>query len=256
MSFISKYPIFKISAFCMFSLLFSFVAKAQSEYEIQVYGSEIVPAKTTETESHSNFAFYPSGKGEFPMNKRFNETIEITHGFTSWMEMGIYLFSSVNGSTMRYDGSNIRPKISFPESYHLPVGLSISTEIGFEREDSTYNWGTEIRPIIDKKFGKLYLAFNPVIEKYFTGEEAKTGFLFSPNFKMSYEITEAFVPCLEYYGSFGPFKNLFSTQQHLLFLCADLEFGKNWELNSGIGYDLTPNSNLAIFKVIIGRKFQ
>ena len=30
-------------------------------------------------------------------------------------------------------GTHIRPRVAVPERYHLPVGISLSTEIGYQR---------------------------------------------------------------------------------------------------------------------------
>jgi hypothetical protein len=45
-----------------------------------------------------------------------------------------------------------------PESWHWPVGVSLSNEFGYQRRDffpDTWTW--EIRPIVDKKIGRWYL---------------------------------------------------------------------------------------------------
>ena len=58
----------------------------------------------------------------------------------------------------------------------IAVGLSISNEIGYQRPNfSGDTWTWEIRPIVDKKIGKNYLAFNPTFDKSFHGPEAHRG---------------------------------------------------------------------------------
>lgn len=38
-----------------------------------------------------------------------------------------------------------------PASWHLPVGISLSAEVGYQRpEYSDQTWSVEVRPIIDK----------------------------------------------------------------------------------------------------------
>src|SRR5579872_4907991 len=111
-------------------------AHAQGNYEVQVYGSDLVAPKITMFEVHSNFT--ASGEkqtigGVLPTNHAEHETLEITHGFNEWFETGFYIFTSIqaNGGWY-YVGSHIRPRIAVPEKYHLPVGLSLSTEIGWQ----------------------------------------------------------------------------------------------------------------------------
>jgi hypothetical protein len=62
------------------------------------------------------------------------EPIEITQGWTPWFETGFYLFTSIQpGGGWEWVGDHIRPRIRAPESWHLPVGLSLSTEIGYQQ---------------------------------------------------------------------------------------------------------------------------
>ncbi len=102
---------------------------AQANYEIQVYPSETAEKNTTFFELHSNFT--GSGtklmeNGVFPTNDQLHETLEITHGFSSIFEVGVYFFSSAApGQGWQYVGSHIRPRIRAPEEWNLPVGLSL-----------------------------------------------------------------------------------------------------------------------------------
>ena len=75
---------------------FASLAIAQDNYEIQVYGAETVDPGNTMVELHSNFTIDGSKKmtdGVLPTNHAERETIEITHGFTDWFEMGFYIFT-------------------------------------------------------------------------------------------------------------------------------------------------------------------
>ncbi len=72
-------------------LLLGGAARAQDNYEIQVYASETVAPKTTMVELHSNFLFQGSKtteEGELPTEHELHETVEITQGFTPWFETG------------------------------------------------------------------------------------------------------------------------------------------------------------------------
>src|SRR5208337_3298703 len=136
---------------------------AQDNYEIQVYSSEATPKNVTMVEIHSNFTLDGSKRminGVLPSNHAMHETLEITQGWTDWFETGFYVFTSIQpggsgGGGWNWVGDHIRPRFTAPESWHLPVGVSISQEIGYQRrkfaEDS---WNYELRPIIDKKLGR------------------------------------------------------------------------------------------------------
>lgn len=249
----------------LFPLLFSLTSTtfAQDNYEIQVYGSDLVDPKTTMLELHSNFTFDGSKEemnGVLPTNHVFHETVEITHGFNQWLEVGFYFFNAI-GSEGRtaYVGSHIRPRIAIPKSYNLPVGLSLSTEVGFqESKFSEDTWSIEIRPIIDKQWSKLYLSFNPTFDKALKGAGTTEGYIFSPNFKASYAVTKAFLPGIEYYGALGPLTDIYSwnDQQQQLFLAVDLNVSRKWEFNAGYGFGFTSGTDKNIFKVIVGRRLK
>src|SRR5262245_55999905 len=110
---------------------------AQDNYEIQVYGSETVDPRTTMVEFHTNFTVQGSKtveNGVLPTNHALHETLEITHGWNNWFETGFYVFTSAqSGTGWDWVGDHIRPRVRAPESWHLPVGLSLSMEIGYQR---------------------------------------------------------------------------------------------------------------------------
>jgi len=236
--------------------------KAQENYEIQVYGSETVEKGRTMVELHSNFTIDGSktvDDGELPTNHVLHETIEITHGWTTWFETGFYIFNSI-GSDGRtaYVGSHIRPRVAVPDSWHWPVGVSLSTEFGFQKSAFSANTATlEIRPIVDKKWGKTYISINPTLEQSFAGPDAHRGLIFSPNVKGSYDVTKAVALGLEYYGSTGPFFHYdpIHEQDHQLFIATDLNVDPNWEFNAGFGAGFTSAADRAIIKIIVGRRF-
>ncbi len=236
-------------------------ASAQDNYEIQVYGAQTMTKGSTMFELHSNYTLSGTKEiknGVYPTNHIFHETIEITHGFTDNFEIGFYLFNALgdNGRSA-YVGSHIRPRIAAPQKWHLPVGLSLSTEVGYQKTQySEDDWTVELRPIIDKTLGKFYLAFNPAFGKALHGLNTNDGFVFSPNFKASYEVSHLFSPGIEYYGSLGPVNNFSPTNQQSqqLFIALDVDFSPVWELNLGYGFGLTDATDRSIVKMILGRR--
>lgn len=236
--------------------------RAQDNYEIQVYGSETVAAGRTMAELHSNFTAEGRKQmedGLLPTDDAVHETVEITHGFTSWFETGFYLFTSArDGDGWQWVGDHIRPRVRVPEEWHWPVGLSLSTEIGYQqRQFSEDTWTWEIRPIIDKQWGPWYFAFNPALEKSLKGVNSSRGFEFAPAVKISYDITKVVAGGVEYYGSLGPVGALdtFGNQQHQIFPAVDLNFSPDWEFNFGVGVGLTHSTDHLIFKMILGYRF-
>jgi len=237
-------------------------AEAQNNYEIQVYGSETVAPWNTMVELHSNVAAEGTTHttdGVLRTQGAFHETLEITQGWTDWFETGFYVFTSIQpDTTWEWVGDHIRPRVRAPVSWGLPVGLSLSAEIGYQqRQFSTDTWTLELRPIIDKQWGPLYVAFNPVFDKSIKGQNSNQGFGFSPAAKVSYNVTEKIALGLEYYGSLGPVKRIdpWNEQQQQLFPVIDVDLGPKWELNFGVGFGLTPSTDRLIVKMILGYRF-
>src|SRR5437764_15000035 len=172
----------------LFLFLTALSLPAQDNYEIQVYGADTVLPRNTMVELHSNFTINGSKTivdGMLPTEHALHETIEITQGFNSWFETGFYIFTSArSGNGWQWVGDLIRPRVRAPESWHWPVGVSLSTEIGYQqRSFSTDTWTIEIRPIIDKQWGPWYVSFNRVFGRSLKGEGTNRGFEFSPNAK-------------------------------------------------------------------------
>jgi len=247
---------------CAALALWGVAARAQDNYEIQVYGSETVAPGATMVEIHSNFTADGSKNaqnGVLPTDHAFHETLEITHGFTPWFETGFYLFSSArSGEGWQWVGDHIRPRVRIPEEWHWPVGLSLSTELGYQQPRfSEDKWNWEIRPIIDKQWGKWYLSLNPSFERSFVGANSARGFEFAPSVKLSYDVTKIVTLGVEYYASFGPVTRIDPTsdQQHQIFPVIDLNFSPKWEFNFGVGFGLTHSTDHLIIKMILGRRF-
>jgi hypothetical protein len=187
---------------------------AQGNYEIQVYGSDTVPAGRTMIELHSNWTAEGSKAtldGTYPTDHQEHETIEITQGWNSWLETGFYIFTSYGPGRQGYQwvGDHIRPRVRVPDSWRWPVGVSLSIEIGYQRPIfSRDTWTWEIRPIIDKQIGRWYMAFNPALERSWHGPGVPAGVEFAPAAKVSYQLHKRIAGGIEYYGATGPVTGL------------------------------------------------
>jgi hypothetical protein len=232
---------------------------AQGNYEVQVYPSETVKPGSTMVELHSNFTVQGSTSttdGTLPTNHQLHETLEITHGFTSWFETGLYQFTSA-GPDQGYQwvGTHIRPRVRAPEEWAWPVGVSVSFEFGYQRPNfSPDTWTLEIRPIVDKQIGRLYVAFNPVFDRSFHGPGVRDGFVFSPNLKAGWDFTKRINAGFEYYGVLGPLGNFdaLQNQGQQIVPCVDLNLSPNWEFNFGVGVGMTQGTDHLLVKMILG----
>jgi hypothetical protein len=241
------------------------IAGAQENYEIQVYGAKTADRGTTFFELHSNY----TGSGSrmldgtvLPTNNAIHETLEITHGFSDIFEVGFYIFTTANqGTGWQFVGSHIRPRIRAPDSWKLPVGLSLSTEFGpVSTKCDANNWGIELRPIIDQTVGDVYWAFNPTVGWALKGPDAGTGakgMIFNPNIKVQWNVTKLVGIGAEYYGVTGSINRMApaSEQSHIVYPSIDLDFSDDWEFNIGYGVRVAGTGDHDIIKMIIGRRF-
>jgi hypothetical protein len=167
-------------------ILAATLAGAQDNYEIQVYGSDLVDPRHTMVEVHSNFTIDGSKTvvdGVYPTNHAEHATVEITHGFNDWFECGFYIFTSITeGQSWQWVGDHIRPRVAVPKEWHWPVGVSLSNEIGYQRRQySVDTWTWEICPIVDQKVGRWYWSLNPTLDRSFDGESVhNSNIRFSP----------------------------------------------------------------------------
>jgi hypothetical protein len=235
---------------------------AQGSYEIQVYGSDLVSPGATMVELHSNFTFEGQKNvidGQYPTEHQLHETVEITHGFNDWFELGFYVFTSADDRVgWQWVGDHLRPRVRVPESWHWPVGVSLSTEIGYQRAVySPDTWTLEIRPIIDKTIGRLYLDFNPCLDRSFHGPSVPEGLVFAPNVKVGWDFTKKINGGFEYYGVTGPVTGFSPVpqQEQQIYAVTDLNLSPKWEFNFGVGFGMTGATDHLLVKMIIGRRY-
>ncbi len=237
---------------------------AQENYEIQVYPSKTADPRTTLFELHSNFTGVGStmtAGGVLLTRHALHETLEITHGFTDIFEFGFYIFASENpGNGLQYVGMHLRPRIRVPESWGLPVGLSLSTEFGpTQRKFDESEFGIEVRPIVDQTVGRLYWSFNPNVEWSLKGGDAgqgARGMIFNPNLKLAWQLGPKVAVGGEYYATTGSLVHLAPTneQSHMLYPSIDLFLSPDWEFNAGYGVQLAGSGDHNIVKLILGRR--
>jgi hypothetical protein len=233
---------------------------AQENYEIQVYPSETMPKGVTMFELHSNYTLKGRSASGFELatNHQLHETVEITHGFNDWSELGFYWFmAKPQGGNLQWVGTHIRPRFRVPESWGWPFGFSISQEIGYsEAKFSGDTWTYELRPIIDKTVGRWYLSVNPVLGKSLRGPNAAEPFDFTPNVNLGFDLTSKINVAAEYYGATGTIRSVapIADQEHMLFGAVNLDLGPAWEFNLAYGNGLTGAGDKSIIKMILGRR--
>jgi hypothetical protein len=224
---------------------------AQDSFEVQVYESDLVPVNQYELDMHNIFVGHGSTQWDgtvAPSNHQAHVAFEFTRGMTDSFEMGSYLLLAhrPDGSS-EYAGFRLRPRVKAPSGWKLPVGLSLSAEIGFPQLQYEPNHVTlEIRPIIDKTIGRWKFDINPIITFAFNGPEASQGMGLEPEGMIAYAIIpDQFRLMLEYYTALGPVHRLLplDEQVHLLYPKIEYAFSEFFTVNAGIGMGLTSASD-------------
>ncbi|HUM12173.1 MAG TPA: hypothetical protein VLT82_14605 [Myxococcaceae bacterium] len=220
-------------------------AAAQDAFEIQVYDAVTAGPLEPGLEIHLNHFFQgttePSSTGEVPTEHLTHLTFEPHLGLTSWWELGLYL-----QTVLRPDGGwdsggvKLRTKFRWPENvgaFRFALNIEVSrTSKRYEAD----GWGSELRPIVDARWGRWYLSVNPIIGIPLAGEDAwKPDF--EPATKVSFDLSHSWAVGIETYSSFGQFGNFlpWDEQTHRLFAVVDAAWG--WfALNLGVGYGTGP----------------
>jgi len=264
---------------CAILVLFALpvTARAQDNYEIQVYPSETMVPGTLLIELHSNYTVQGSTTSQYgmlPTQGQEHETVEFTQGINPWMELGFYVFTEEhNGTGVQWVGDHIRPRVRVPPSWHWPVGVSLSNEFGYARAAyANPSWSWQIMPIVDQTVGKwsvnttmnwgvhptpLPPGSSPEQVQYYYRDISPHGVTFGPAATLTYQPRPLYNVGVEYYaywGEFGHFVNLHN-QQHEIFPVVNLFVSPKWEINVGAGWGATASTDHLVVKVVLGRYF-
>ncbi|HEY9431281.1 MAG TPA: hypothetical protein VI260_07455 [Blastocatellia bacterium] len=242
--------------------LLATIAHAQDQFEIQVYEYETVPKGRWNLETHINYI----GKGTkffegpvAPTNNQFHLTFELTRGITNLFETAAYLLTAHRpGAGYEFAGWRFRNRVRAPKSWKLPVDLSVSAELGYPQKQYEENSETlEIRPIIEKKFGRFQFDINPILERALRGPGTKEGWILGPCMRLGYKLNKRLDLSMEYYSDLGPLTDLLppDRQAHQFYPGGDLKFGENTVVTFGVGFGATQVGNRLIYKIRIGHLF-
>ncbi len=241
----------RVAFVCLAALSVSPRAKAQDSFEVQVYESDLVPVDQYELDMHNIFVQHgnPAWDGTVaPSDRQEHLAFEFTRGMTDWFELGSYLLLAHRpGGVNDFAGFRLRPRVKAPDDWSLPVGLSLSAEIGFPQLQYEPNHVTlEIRPIIDKTVGRWKFDINPIVTFAFNGPEAGEGMGLEPEGMIAYEITpDQLRLMVEYFTALGPVRHLLPSneQVHMVYPKVEYAFSQLFVVNAGFGKGLTSASD-------------
>jgi len=237
------------------------LARAIDFYEIQIYEVDTAPLDRVTLELHSNSVTTATGQSaKQAINPyQIHETLEGTYGLLPWLEVGQYLCTArLSNGYYEYAGSRTKVHFGVPQSENWFIEIGGNIELDYMRHEAEENPLTlEIRPILEKKFGRFTAIGNFAFEKPFSGPQTHQGVQFDPSGELEYQLTEWVEPAIEYYGDMGPISPLASIQKQQQFIVPSINFDllPQLELNFGVGEGLTRTSNGLFVKSIIGWTF-
>ena len=238
------------------------VAHAQDVYEIQVYEYETVPAGWWALETHFNYTARGStalGGPQYPSQGQVHLTFELTRGLTDYVELAGYIVTARReGAGPEIVGYRIRPRARVPKSWNWPVDAGLSLEVGFpDTRFEEHPMTLEVRPVLEKKFGRLQVDLNPVIGKALKGPGVNAGWDFEPNARLGWQLTPTFDLSLEYYGSTGNVTNWLpgERQVHQFYPGFDWQLTEGTVINFGVGLPVTNAGDGMIVKMRLGVTF-
>jgi hypothetical protein len=237
--------------------------RAVDVFEIQVYQGDIDDRGQAGLELHTNFVASGRRTADFPgeavPDGSLHLTLEPSLGLLPWWEVGAYLqlATAPSRSQAHFGGFKLRTKFMVPRpaSGEMILGLNIEVGRGVAALGSD-SWDSEVRPIIARGFGRLFVAVNPILGWSFSGEEAGPAPAFEPCAKVVLDTRRGFGVGLEYYAGLGKITALLppAEQQHVVYLAADL-LDRSFEVNLALGRGLTPATDAWTIKAILGKAF-
>ncbi len=243
----------------------SITGARRAEAQIDPWEFEVYPYATTQRgvlELETDNAVVANGHnqggngvaaGDFASQAQWFNGNELSYGITDRIEGAAYLdFSQVSGHGFWYTGSKFRLRGRLFDEDTLPINLGWYLEMEYHKtpQFDDASWELELKPIMEKDFGRLSLIANPVFEKVLSGVGKNQGFEFGYRNGAYYRWTRYISPGVEFYGGVGLIDdtNPLSEQQHYIFPVLWGELPHGIEYNLGPGFGLTAGSDHVIMK--------
>jgi hypothetical protein len=239
-------------------------AYAQDRFEIQVYDVETAPRGGVVLETHVNVMSASTAasavSNDAPSGRQTHLTFEPHVGLARWCELGAYLQAAFDpDGVARWGGFKGRFKMRLPHRYvHGVIGLALNVELSVvpaRYESNVY--GSELRPIVEFAYRRLYASINPILSIDLAGTEKGRPQL-EPAAKLAVVAAAGVSVGAEYYAGLGAITGFLALAQqtHRLFAVIDVtrEITKRFgvSVNFGVGADLIGSGDRLIVKTIVG----
>ena len=230
-------------------------------FEFEVYPYQTLGPGVIEIESLNSVI--PQGhaqggvgtaRGDFASDRTYRTAFEISYGLTDTIEAAAYLnLARPDGASLQYAGSKYRLRGRLFEQGEMPVDLGWYVELEWHRirQFDANELEFELKPIIEKDFGRFEIDLNPKLEKaIFIGLNKNRGFEFGYATGFYYNYLRWLTPGFEFYGGIGLIDDSdpLHQQQHYVFPVLRGEFSNGIEYSFGPGIGLTRGSDQVVTK--------
>ncbi|HLG80676.1 MAG TPA: hypothetical protein VKY22_06650 [Bradyrhizobium sp.] len=231
---------------------------ARATDEIQVYNAGIAEVGQLTIQQHLNYVAggltNPPFTGGLVSNHSLNGTPEFAYGMTDCWELGLYLPFSIANQQFYSDAFKLRTLFVSPHADQRNFFYGVNFELSNETPPfAQTRWALEVRPIIGVRNSEYEFIVNPIVDVGF-GRYGEADF--APALRVARKLGQDIWAGLEYYADFGKIGDFpaLADQQHTLFAVTDFKFGV-FDVDFGVGYGLTPQSDRWVVKTIIGYAF-
>jgi hypothetical protein len=192
--------------------------------------------------------------GIYPSQSMLLNSFEITYGLTDHIEVAVYLdLARPEDHSYEYAGSRYRLRGRLFEKGELPIDIGWYAELEWHRtpqfDDNKLE--LEVRPIVEKDFGRFTVDAEPIFETTLSGADKGEGVELGYIAGFYYRWLPKLSPGLEYYGGsgfIGNFEPLDEQQQYAFVVLRGKELPGGINYNCGLGAGLTSGSDRLIVK--------
>ena len=232
-------------------------ARAQDPFEIEVYDYATAARGEWELDTHLGYIARGTRVADgtvAPTEHQAHLALELTRGLTDHWEVAAYLLAAARpGVGGEYAGWRVRSRVRLPESWGWPVAVGLGAELEFAPAAYDENAvGLEIRPIVEKRLGRVRVDLNPIVERGLRGRDTASagGWEFQPSARLGVTISQLVDVSLEYYGKTALLGTAVraTEQVHQLYPGVDLKLGDDLVVNVGVGFGTTTAGNRLVFK--------
>jgi hypothetical protein len=235
------------------------IAQAQTD-EIQVYDAEIADQGKFNLMVHTNFT--PMGRktadfaGGIIPNNSVNGAVEWAYGVTPWMEQGLYFpvytaYSQGRGGSL--NGFKIRELFVRPhaQDHTFFYGVNFEFSVNYKYWESR-RITSEVRGIVGLHLHPVDLIFDPIVDTDYTGGFGNLEFV--PSFRVAYNVNDKWAVAAEEYADFGTLSHFVQARDQFHEVWATIDHQSKWvNIETGVGFGVTPGSDKLTFKLMVSR---